>query len=53
MAPEYKTYQQQVVKNAQTMAGSIHCSYGYDVVSGGTDNHLFLLSLIKQERCNG
>ncbi len=48
MAPEFKTYQQQVVKNAQTMAGVL-IARGYDVVSGGTDNHLFLLSLIKQD----
>lgn len=48
MAPEFKTYQQQVVKNAQTMAGVL-INRGYDIVSGGTDNHLFLLSLIKQD----
>lgn len=48
MAPEYKAYQQQVVKNAQTMA-EVLIARGYDVVSGGTENHLFLLSLIKQD----
>jgi glycine hydroxymethyltransferase len=48
MAPEFKTYQQQVVKNAQAMA-QVLIERGYDVVSGGTDNHLFLLSLIKQD----
>ncbi|MCG2607542.1 serine hydroxymethyltransferase [Acinetobacter sp. SM34] len=48
MAPEYKTYQQQVVKNAQAMA-EVLIARGYDVVSGGTKNHLFLLSLIKQD----
>ncbi|RZG83073.1 serine hydroxymethyltransferase [Acinetobacter sp. WCHAc060033] len=48
MAPEYKTYQQQVVKNAQAMA-EVLIARGYDVVSGGTENHLFLLSLIKQD----
>ncbi|WP_343594972.1 serine hydroxymethyltransferase [Acinetobacter sp.] len=48
MAPEYKAYQQQVVKNAQAMA-EVFIARGYDVVSGGTDNHLFLLSLIKQD----
>ncbi|MEC9482352.1 MAG: serine hydroxymethyltransferase, partial [Halomonas sp.] len=47
MAPEFKTYQQQVVKNAQAMAG-VFLERGYDVVSGGTEDHLFLLSLIKQ-----
>ena len=48
MAPEYKAYQQQVVKNAQAMA-EVLIERGYDVVSGGTKNHLFLLSLIKQD----
>ena len=52
MAPEYKEYQQQVVKNAQAMA-EVFLARGYDVVSGGTDNHLFLLSLIKQEDVTG
>jgi glycine hydroxymethyltransferase len=47
MEPEFKTYQAQVVKNAQAMAG-VFLERGYDVVSGGTDDHLFLLSLIKQ-----
>ncbi|WP_298144762.1 serine hydroxymethyltransferase [uncultured Acinetobacter sp.] len=48
MAPEYKDYQQQVVKNAQAMA-EVLIERGYEVVSGGTKNHLFLLSLIKQD----
>ncbi|WP_445115421.1 serine hydroxymethyltransferase [Acinetobacter sp. WZC-1] len=48
MTPEYKVYQQQVVKNAQAMA-EVLIQRGYDVVSGGTENHLFLLSLIKQD----
>lgn len=48
MSPEFKTYQQQVVKNAQAMA-EVLISRGYDIVSSGTDNHLFLLSLIKQD----
>src|SRR5574343_960706 len=48
MAPEYKAYQQQVVKNAKAMA-EVLIERGYDVVSGGTKNHLFLLSLIKQD----
>lgn len=47
LLPEFKEYQQQVVKNAQAMA-QVFVDRGYDVVSGGTDNHLFLLSLIKQ-----
>ena len=48
MAPEYKVYQQQVVKNAQAMA-EVLIARGYDIVSGGIENHLFLLSLIKQD----
>lgn len=47
LLPEFKTYQLQVVKNAQAMA-HVFIDRGYDVISGGTDNHLFLLSLIKQ-----
>jgi len=45
MSPEFKTYQQQVVNNARAMA-EVFMSRGYDVVSGGTDNHLMLVSLI-------
>lgn len=48
MSPEFKTYQQQVVHNAQAMA-KVLVERGYDIVSSGTDNHLFLLSLIKQD----
>lgn len=47
MSDEYKAYQQQVVKNAKAMAKTI-IARGYDVVSGGTENHLMLISLIKQ-----
>jgi glycine hydroxymethyltransferase len=47
MSDDFKTYQQQVVKNAQTMARGF-MDRGYDVVSNGTDDHLFLLSLIRQ-----
>lgn len=47
MEPSFKTYQQQVVKNAQTMAG-VFIERGFDIVSGGTEDHLFLLSLVKQ-----
>jgi glycine hydroxymethyltransferase len=48
LSPEFKVYQQQVVKNAKVMA-KVVMARGYDVVSGGTDNHLFLLSLIKKD----
>jgi len=47
MEPEFKAYQQQVVANAQAMAG-VFLERGFDVVSGGTEDHLFLLSLVKQ-----
>ena len=47
MSPEFKAYQQQVVRNAQAMATTF-IARGYEVVSGGTDDHLFLLSLVKQ-----
>lgn len=45
---DYKAYQQQVVKNAQVMA-NVFIERGYDVVSGGTDNHLFLVSFIAKQ----
>ncbi|MBS7325567.1 MAG: serine hydroxymethyltransferase [Thiopseudomonas sp.] len=48
LQPEFKTYQQQVLKNAQTMV-QVFMERGYDVVSGSTYNHLFLVSLIKQD----
>ncbi len=48
MSDEYKAYQQQVVANAKAMAEVIQ-SRGYEIVSGGTENHLMLISLIKQE----
>ncbi|ATQ84573.1 serine hydroxymethyltransferase [Moraxella osloensis] len=48
LGEDFKAYQQQVVKNAKAMADVI-MSRGYDIVSGGTENHLMLISLIKQE----
>lgn len=48
MEPEFKTYQEQVVKNAKVLAGTM-LDRGYRVVSGGTENHLFLLDLIDKE----
>ncbi|MGM0534477.1 MAG: serine hydroxymethyltransferase [Pseudomonadota bacterium] len=47
MEPGFKTYQQQVVNNAQVMAG-VFIERGFEVISGGTEDHLFLLSLVKQ-----
>jgi len=45
MEDDYTVYQQQVVTNARAMA-KVMIERGYDVVSGGTDNHLLLISLI-------
>jgi glycine hydroxymethyltransferase len=45
MLPEFRDYQEQVIKNAQAMA-EIFIKRGFEVVSGGTDNHLMLVSLI-------
>ena len=46
MEPEFKIYQQQVIVNARAMA-KVFMERGYDVISKGTDNHLFLVSFIK------
>jgi glycine hydroxymethyltransferase len=45
LQPEFKAYQQQVIDNARAMA-AVFGARGYDIVSGGTDNHLMLVSLI-------
>jgi len=45
LQPEFKTYQEQVLKNARAMA-AVLIERGYKIVSGGTDNHLFLVDLI-------
>ncbi len=47
LQPSYRTYCQQVVKNAQAMANEF-VARGYDIISGGTDNHLMLLDLRKK-----
>jgi len=44
LKPEFKTYQQQVIKNAQAM-GERFSELGYKLISGGTDNHLILIDL--------
>lgn len=46
MKPEFMTYQQQIIKNSAALAGSLMDS-GFDLVSGGTDNHLSLVDLRK------
>ncbi len=45
LQPEFRQYQRQVVANAHAMA-SVMVERGYQLVSGGTDNHLFLVSLV-------
>ena len=47
MEPEFKAYQQQVIDNARAMA-EVFIQRGVDVVSGGTDNHLFLVDLVSK-----
>ena len=44
LEPEFKTYQEQVVKNAHTLAESLK-KHGFKLVSDGTDNHLILIDL--------
>jgi len=48
LRPEFTTYQGQVVKNAQVLAKGL-MALGYDLVSGGTDNHLMLMDLTNTE----
>ena len=48
LTPEFKVYQAQVLDNARCMAQTL-MDRGYKIVSGGTDNHLMLVDLIKQD----
>ena len=48
MSPEFEDYQRKVIENAQVMA-DVFMQRGYTVVSGGTENHLLLLSLIDKD----
>ena len=48
LSDEYKAYMKQVVKNADTLAKAL-IAEGFDIVSGGTDNHLMLLDLKKYD----
>ena len=48
LQPDFKGYQQQVLNNARAMAGAL-MKRGYRIVSGGTDNHLFLVDLIGRD----
>jgi glycine hydroxymethyltransferase len=47
MSDDFKAYQKQVVVNARAMA-NVFMNRGYEVISGGTDDHLFLVSFISQ-----
>jgi glycine hydroxymethyltransferase len=47
LQPEFKTYSAQVIANARAMSTALQ-QRGYNIVSGGTDNHLFLLDLIEK-----
>ena len=47
LTDEYKEYQKQVVKNAAALAEAL-LAEGFEIVSGGTDNHLMLLKLVKE-----
>ncbi|MGV7166557.1 serine hydroxymethyltransferase [Xanthomonas axonopodis pv. cajani] len=48
LEPAFKTYQEQVVKNAQAMANTL-IARGYKIVSGGTENHLMLVDMIGRD----
>jgi glycine hydroxymethyltransferase len=48
MRPEFTTYQENVVENARAMADAF-AERGFEIVSGGTDNHLVLLSLLDKD----
>jgi glycine hydroxymethyltransferase len=48
LSPEFKTYQQNVLTNAKVMSDTL-IQRGYNIVSGGTDNHLLLVDLIQNE----
>jgi len=52
LAPEFRTYAQNVVDNAQALAGAL-MERGYDLVSGGTDNHLVLMDLRSKGELSG
>ena len=44
LKPEFKTYQEQIVKNAKALADAL-IAEGFNILTGGTDNHLMLLDL--------
>jgi glycine hydroxymethyltransferase len=48
LRPEFKQYQAQVLANARAMSAAL-ADRGFNIISGGTDNHLFLLSLVGRD----
>ena len=48
LQPEFKVYQQHILNNARAMAKTM-LNRGFKIVSGGTDNHLFLVDLIDKK----
>jgi len=50
---EYKAYQQQVLRNAKTLSDTLMNKYKYELVSGGTDNHLLLINVKKSKNLDG
>ena len=52
MLPEFKTYQEQVIKNAKALANSLE-SEGLKIISGGTDNHLMLIDVLSSLNLTG
>ena len=51
LQPQYRTYAEQIIKNAHALAASL-TKRGYDIISGGTDNHLMLIDL-RNKNLNG
>ncbi len=51
LQPQYRTYAEQIIKNAQALASSL-TKRGYNIISGGTDNHLMLIDL-RNKNLNG
>ena len=47
MTPEFRAYQEQIIKNSRHLASCLE-KRGYRIVSGGTDNHLFLVDLTEK-----
>lgn len=52
MTPEFKEYGRQIVRNAKKLADEL-ISHGYELVTGGTDNHLLLIDMIKSKNLTG